>query len=198
MILNGYEEIKLEYSYFGLKMQQNRYAPIYIDRMLEIVKPNLIIEFGTRTGGLAVLLGLWASANNSKVITYDLEAESLLYRKLLKILDVEIVNSDIYSLSTIQSLKELIHSSNRTIILCDAGKIKEFNIYSDFIKSGDVIMAHDYAIDDKDFKLLRSSKIWHCNEIMQKDIEEACIKNNLSRVNSEAARATGWGIFIKK
>ena len=68
--LDAYSSLELDYLYYGLRMQQNRYAPIYIDYLLQEIKPNLIIEFGTRTGGLAVLLGLWANSNKSKFFTY--------------------------------------------------------------------------------------------------------------------------------
>ena len=40
----------------------------------------------------------------------------------------------------------MILNGGKTLVLCDGGnKINEFNFYSDFIKNGDIIMAHDYS-----------------------------------------------------
>ena len=63
------ETEKIEYEYFGLKMQQNNHALSVLAYLLNKIKPPQIIEFGPRTGGLSLLLQLYSIHNNGKFIT---------------------------------------------------------------------------------------------------------------------------------
>ena len=51
---NPIEESRLNYEYFGLSMQQNRYAIPALGILLEYSQPARIIEFGTYHGGLCI------------------------------------------------------------------------------------------------------------------------------------------------
>jgi len=199
-ILQPFEQIQLEYEIFGVKMQQNNYALQLIDNLLKNLNPKLIIEFGARTGGLSVFLSLYSKLKNCEFITFEHAEISnpLIYENIINQFNGKIYYEDIFSENIINLLKEKIINSERSILFCDAVKIKEFNLYSDFMKSGDIILAHDYAHDDEDFEKIFNEQIWFCNEIQYKDIEESCKKNNLDYLNFELFRTSAWGVFIKK
>jgi cephalosporin hydroxylase len=61
------EDVQMDYAYFGLSMQQNRYALPAISILLEYGKPSQIMEFGTRFGGLSVFLGMYAKTEHIDV-----------------------------------------------------------------------------------------------------------------------------------
>jgi predicted O-methyltransferase YrrM len=199
-ILKPFEDIKLEYEIFGVKIQQNNYALQLIDYLLKNLNPKLIIEFGARTGGLSVFLSLYSKLKNCEFLTFEYAKENtpLLYENIIKGFDGKIHYEDIFSKNVIDLLKEKIASSERSILFCDALKIQEFNLYSDFMKSGDIILAHDYAHDEEDFQNMMNERIWFCNEIKYKDIEESCKRNNLYYLDFELFRTSAWGVFIKK
>ena len=187
-----------EHPVHGLLMQQNRYAPMILDCLIMSHRPETIIEIGTRTGGLSVLMGMWAHLNNAELITIDTSEEQLEYKPLMDFLGVNFIEADIFNKKTIKMLKKRIKEPKKCMILCDADKAREFDIYSDFMKVNDVILAHDYAHDESDFENIRQQGIWSHDELEYKDIKEACERNNLRYIDHNLFRLAAWGAFIKK
>ena len=87
-------------------------------------------------------------------------------------LDIRIENIFLENYQDIpQSYKDFIQNDGITIVLCDGGdKIREFNLLSKFIKSGDFILGHDYAVDRKTFDDLIDRKVWNWYELSESDI----------------------------
>lgn len=190
---------RLEYETFGFKIQQNNYALLIIDKIFELTEPQFIIEFGTRTGGLSIFLKLYAINKNIKFITYDSEkSDSVpLYKDLFKLLDIDFRCEDITSPKTINEVKELIKISGRTILFCDAQKTLEFNIYSDFLKNGDLAMCHDYFHDENHFKAAKNMSVWNTMECKYSDLKESIDRNNMSYFLYDYTFLSAWGAFIK-
>lgn len=198
MKLPGITNIALDYEIFGVKIQQNNYALSLINFLFQIKDPSLIIEFGARTGGLSIFLSLYGFNKNIEFLTFECEENSLMYAKIIKSFGGHIFYKNIFSEEVISLVKDKMQKSTRTIIFCDAVKIKEFNLYSDFMKSGDIILAHDYAHDAEDFENIRKENIWHHQEICFSDIQEACERNGLEYFDRDLFRSSAWGVFIKK
>ena len=197
-ILPGFLNQQIEYSFFGLKLQQNNFSFSLINFLLEEENPELVVEFGSRTGGLSTLLAMYCYFKNSKFITFEFAPESnpLLYEKEVRFFNGSIVYEDFSKQESLNLIKE--ESLNKkTIYFCDATKVNEFNYFSDIMKKNDIIMAHDYAHDEGEFEVLKNNRIWFCNEIKYKDIKEACQKNNLEYINHSLYKASAWGIFKK-
>lgn len=197
-ILSGFQTQQIEYSFFGLKLQQNNFSFSLINFLLEEENPELIVEFGSRTGGLSTLLAMYCYFKNKKFITFEFAPESnpLLYEREVKFFNGDIVYEDFSKQENLNLIKE--ESANKkTIYFCDATKINEFNYFSALMKKNDIIMAHDYAHDDEEFEVLRNNKIWFCNEIKYEDIKEVCQKNNLEYINHSLYKTSAWGIFRK-
>jgi cephalosporin hydroxylase len=191
------DEAKMDYSYFGCSMQQNRYALPALSTLLKYAEPSRIIEFGTRFGGLAVFLGMYSKNHHIPFHTFDIENQ-VKYRDYFTFLGIHFHERDIFSPDTRRFISGLINQNGRTILLCDAIKVKEFNYYADYLKVNDIILAHDYAQDKKDFDAIRQQRIWWCCEITYKDIEETCRRNNLMPVFASLFRTAAWCCFIKK
>ena len=98
-----------------------------------------------------------------------------------------------------QYVIDLIQSEGTTVILCDGGwKVGEFNILSDYMKSGDYILAHDYAFDGNLFINSINQKIWNWHEISEADIIKACERNNLEDYQRDTFQSVAWVSKIKK
>jgi hypothetical protein len=92
-----------------------------------------------------------------------------------------------------QDVIDYIKQDGITLILCDGGsKIHEFKILSDYMKIGDFIMAHDYSENSETFKESVYLKIWNWHEISDKDIQDACDKNNLITYNKSIFDQVAW------
>jgi len=191
-------DINLEYEKFGIKMQQNNYALPLINELLINTRPDLIIEFGARTGGLSVFLGMYSYYNNIEFITYEHDSASkpLKYADILNFLKVNIKYEDIFNQEVINFIEHKMENK-KTILLCDAGKTSEFNIYSNFMKRGDIILAHDYVYDDADFEEIKKQNIWWHKEVEYKDIKDAILLNNLKEIDRELFKGSAWGVFMK-
>ena len=84
-------------------------------------------------------------------------------------------------------------------MLCDGGSKKnEFRILSDYLKVGDVIMAHDYAPNEEYFQEHINNKIWNWLEIQDNDINEPSLRNNLIPYMEDDFRQVVWACKIKQ
>lgn len=108
-----------------------------------------IIELGADYGGLTAMiadLALLSTSNKAKIHTFDLNVDRFTQ---LNPKVVEFHHLDIYS--HVEFIVSLF--KGRTLLLCDGGnKKKEWELFSPALRSGDVIMAHDYFADEQAFK----------------------------------------------
>jgi hypothetical protein len=164
-------------------------------------KFNLVIEIGTDNGGLSMVLKDECDKMGAKFETYEIKEDAparLNKNKQFEKRKIDLKICNVFQESTINSIAKKIKESGRVLLLCDGGnKIKEFNTYSKFLKPEDVIMAHDYAIDESDFKKNIKDKIWNWHEIRESDISSACEENNLVDFFPKF-RSVVWVCKIKK
>ena len=92
-----------------------------------------------------------------------------------------------------QEVIDFIQSDGITIVLCDGGwKIGEFNLLSDYIKSGDFILAHDFSNSREIYENEIKNKIWNWCEITEDDIKDAVNKHNLKSYNQGLFSQAVW------
>jgi hypothetical protein len=60
------------------------------------------------------------------------------------------------------------------------------------MKEGDFIMAHDYSENSEVFERDVYMKLWNWHEISDKDIQNACNKNNLLSYDKESFDKVVW------
>lgn len=189
-------------TYNGWGAQQNPYAYEAFFNLLKENKPKRILEIGTALGGFTRFLKY--SCNeldlDCEILTYDIYGRQDYNDMINEGIDVRIENifNDDYT-SVSKFVQEFINRDGLTLVLCDGGnKILEFNILSNFLKSGDIIMAHDYASDHEKFVNEVNLKYWNWHEISEQDIKDACERNNLTPYRQEMFDNAVWVCKIKE
>jgi hypothetical protein len=165
-------------------------------------KPKRIIEIGTSMGGFINFVKEVTKelSLDTYVRSYDIN-EFPWYKDFRDNgVDIRVENVFNSDYSTVKKeLTDLVQEKGKTIILCDGGyKIGEFNILSKYLKSGDIIMAHDYAPNKEYFNKHVNGKIWNWLEIQDSDIQKAVTENNLESHNHEEFVKVAWVCKRKK
>ena len=135
-----------------------------------------------------------------EVLTYDIHDKSW-YKDLIEMgIDVRIKNVFLENYTVVENeVIDFIKSEGTTVVLCDGGdKIREFNILSNYLKSGDFILAHDYAENSEIFKEQIYLKIWNWHEIKDSDIKDASDRNELEIYNKDEFDSVVWTCRVKK
>jgi cephalosporin hydroxylase len=192
-------------SNFKLTTQQNLYMFEAFKKLLSETKPMRILEIGTAGGGTTLFLREYLDEiglNNTQIKTFEVKEHK--WFKPMRERGIDIVIENIFSKSYREIEKpELvvpyIQSEGTTIILCDGGsKINEFKILSPYLKTGDIIMAHDYVDTKENFLENYKNKIWNWREIGDEHIIETCERYNLKNYMKDTFDKAVWVCKIKE
>lgn len=146
------------FSYKGQKTLQVYGVEKAFTELFNSTSIQTIIEIGTDFGGLTNLLADLIE-KQINVHTFDINAERFISYNDKIIFH----NEDVFSVET--KIGTLIQNEGTTLLLCDGGnKKEEFKIFHKYLKSGDIIMAHDYASTIEDFNNNYKNKIWNWHE----------------------------------
>ncbi len=173
----------------GFPMCQNRLSVPAWSYLIEKTQPQLVIEIGCWSGGLSCCLAIAMENIKGFVFCCDRNefCEDLVRWKA--VLPLVFKRLDALSDEGILFISELISAHSPCVVLCDDGnKRKEFDIYSRFLKKGDVIAAHDYACGD----------LWPWQEITDADVKESCEKNRLEPYMQDVMHSAGWLVRRKR
>ncbi len=192
-------------SYNGWEAQQHHNAYEIFYNFLNKVKPKQILEIGTARGGLTQFISWAAKENNlnTHILTFDIfiYRETSWFEEMANnnvTVRIENVFSNDYT-QVKQEVIDYIQQDGVTVVLCDgAEKIKEFNLLSGYLKSGDYILAHDYAETREVFEKQIQNKLWNWNEIDQEQINDSCVKYNLEKYNETEFESVVWTCRVKK
>lgn len=184
---------------FAAQQSHNAYQ-IFYDFLSE-VKPKRILEIGTSLGGFTEFLKMCTTdlQLDTNIRSYDIHRHPWYEDIKAKDIDVRVENifSDGYT-SCKQEVIDYIQQSGTTIVLCDGGwKIGEFNLFAKYIKTGDYILAHDYAYSQEVYIQKIKNKIWNWCEITEQDISQSSNENNLMPYKQEIFDNAVWACKIK-
>lgn len=176
--VNGKTEASI--TFFNLLIAQNQnalsaYSNLFNSLSLNNEKVGRVIEIGTGNGGFSILLRIYSIIENCDFITYDIGKFGMRqeYQKLYDMLQID--SRFVNCFSNESKLIEEIKKDGITILLCDGGdKTREFNYFSQYLKQGDFILAHDYT-DNRENK----DQYWCCSDISYNKIEETLKKHNI-------------------
>jgi len=195
------------FNYKGLTIMQHIDVDKHFKKLLTQIKPKKILEIGTSSGGLTLMIrdildeiGL----TNTTIQTYDINTPQHHLEHIENGVNINvnvrsIFNHNYDNLLNADEVINYISSDGLTLVLCDGGsKINEFRLLSQFLKQGDIIMAHDYSPNEDYFNTNIKDKIWNWLEIQDKDIEGSCIKNNLKPYMSDDFKQIVWVCKIKE
>lgn len=196
------------FAYGYLHIAQNPNVENVFKEILGHLRPTKVLEIGTMHGGLTLMVRDLLDSIDCKdsiIRTYDIYEQEFL--KPLVDNRVEVIRANIFeenysnfknSMSK-REISDFIKSGKPTLVLCDGGCKKcEYRILSRLLKSGDVIMAHDYAPNLEYFNNHVKDKIWNWLEIQDSDIEESVKLCSLSPYFQELAQQAAWVCKIKE
>lgn len=183
--------------------QQNEHAYTKFYTLLSTVKPSRILEIGTALGGFTAFIDISCKelGLNTKIKSYDIHDRHWYDELRAKNVDVIIKNifSDDYFNLIDLSIIDFISEDGISLVLCDGGnKKQEFNILSQYLKSNDIIMAHDYAPDSEYFESFMNRQIWNWHEIQDSDIISSIETYNLRPYMREEMLSVAWACFQKE
>jgi len=204
-------EVKGWYIYKGTTTLQHEKIEEKLEKLFYLAKPSQVLEIGTSYGGLSLMIrdtldkvGL----QSSRFRTYDvMETNRHWLEEAIKSgedIDFRIKNvfnqpySDLLE-EHVEEIREYIQRDGITIVMCDGGsKRNEVNILSPFLKSGDVIMAHDYSPNSEYFETHINGKVWNWHEIEDAHIQDVVDKYSLEPYLQEDFQEVVWVCKKKK
>ena len=195
------KEVLGAYQYNGINTsQQVSDIKRYFHSLVKEENFDVIIELGTSLGGLTYILDDIIKENNlnHNIHTFDIGYKDYVEKQLNErgcIYHILDERDEIYKATVVNLMK----TNGKVLLLCDGGnKIEEFNRYSEYLKSGDVIMAHDYCHDRDLFENEIKDKIWNWFEISFSDIENPIKDNNLSLYSKVDFKNAVWACYQKQ
>jgi hypothetical protein len=186
-----------ESRFFGLRMQQNLRAPYALDglfRQLESegVRVRRIIELGTGSGGLSVLLALYCLDVGAEFVTYDAHARALDNAAFVR-LGIDLRVKDVRHAFVSAEIARAISSEGVTILVCDGGdKLADVNLFADHMKTGDLVLVHDYAASKEVFERDVRGQLWSWCEATDAGLRAPTERNDLRELMPELMHDAVW------
>ena len=210
------ENIRVEENYGGVKrvyygvseLCQNSNILESFPKLFDNLKKNgtpikRVVEIGSARGGLPLVLKSIVS-DPFEIISYDIVYQEIRgqYQNFINEKEINFIVADCFEEKHEKQIADFIKQEGLTLVLCDGGdKIKEFHIFSKYLKSGDIIMCHDYGENFEQYKNeIDANNIWRL-EWLSSDaerIEEACKKHELDKFMQEDFLTSVWGIRRKR
>lgn len=188
--------------YKGHMLQQHDNVFEVFSNFLLDIKPKRILEIGTGTGVFTMFIRDFLNENGMSdvdMLTFDVNDNTDIHDQLRTMDNIKVSKENLFTggndfvLARVDLIEPYIKLEGTTLVLCDGGnKIKEFNQISPLIKSGDFIMAHDYADTQENFEANINNKIWLWREIGDEHIEQAVTEYNLTPYNKSNFDSVVW------
>lgn len=171
--------------FLGFIACQNRMAVPAWSYAMEILRPKTVIELGTYDGGFSVPLAIACKNFGAHFVTYDRNAYNLNLKWWFESLKIDFrLRPDILSPECLAEIGGLINGPGVSMVLCDGGdKKREFHVMARFLRSGDVIGAHDF---------MDVGTYWRSCEITSEDVLGICSELNLMPWNQEIFERAAW------
>ena len=177
--------------YKGIFTQQNKNFYPAFEKLFAEENIVRVIEIGTATGGFIRAV---RDLTNAEIITYD-----VIETKHKATLEENNISVNVQSVfEDYDTVEDYISRKGQTLVLCDGGnKIKEFEVFSRILKSGDIIMAHDYSRDENLYQAYIKNHVWRWCEIQYKDIALPVADNNLEPYMTDEFQEAVWTCWKK-
>lgn len=177
--------------YKGIFAQQNKNFYSAFEKLFAQENIVRVLEIGTATGGFIRAV---RDLTDAKIITYDVVETK--HKAILEDNNISVNSKSVFE--NYSAVEDYISEKGQVLVLCDGeNKIKEFNVFSKLLKTGDIIMAHDYSYDEPLYRAYIRENVWNWCEIQYKDIALAVETNNLKPVLTEDFQEAVWTCWKK-
>lgn len=183
---------------FGLQMQQSQYILRDFEELFPYIQQKgikRIIELGTGIAGYTVLWGIFAYLKNKDMVTYDIQ-DCIVDPKILTLLEYLSVRRFIGDVSTDCREKVIQEISDCPVLLIcdlDISTKKGFTLFAEYLKSGDIVIIHNYYDVKIDLEAYDHFCSWPFIEVVWEDIEEIITKYGLRKIPcSQQLEVSGW------
>ena len=177
--------------YKGIMSQQNKNFYPAFEKLFAQENIVRVLEIGTATGGFIRAV---RDLTDAEIITYDIletKHKATLEENNITV-NVKSVFDDFYT------VEEYISGKGQVLVLCDGGdKRYEFHVFSKMLKTGDIIMAHDYSYDEAMYRAYIKNHVWRWCQLQYKDIAFAVETQNLEPVLTEEFQEAVWTCWKK-
>jgi len=196
-LINNNGLVMYRHNKFGkLACMQNDYVFDVFDSFFNDIKPLNVLEIGTALGGFTCFLRhlLDTYSPSGRLLSYDI-ADRPWFNDLRKYnIDIRVENIFFENYTSVLSeVVDFIQSPGVSVVLCDgAYKAHEFNLFAEFIKPGDFILAHDYSKTLDFFEEQVKGKYWNWCEIQESDIEDSVSRYNLINYDEDNFYKSVW------
>lgn len=176
-------------NYKGFPMKQADNAVDVFTEFFKIEKFDRVIELGTGSGGFTLFLG---EHYGKKLYTFDIRDKLIKVEGIKKQLKKLGVSINVVNIFETNDVKKLIIKKGRVLLLCDNGhKPREVELFSPILKSGDVIMVHDYF---RTIRAYHEQNDWRCCAFIDKYIKDP----RLLPFHQDLLEKAYWMCRIKK
>ena len=156
---------------------------------------DTVVEIGSYNGGLSSYI-FDNLKKDASFASFDIDPSiNESNRK-----DIDFRIKDCFSKEGQREIIELIQQPGKTLLICDGGdKNKEFNTFSKYLKTDDIIILHDYKSDETPFEEVAEFWQWpYGYESEWGAIKDNVTENNLEKYEYQRFNYFMWGSFIKK
>ena len=159
------------FEYRGVSTHQNEHVGSVFRALFRTFKPVRVLEIGTAAGGLTLLLrDLLDEAGCKTAQLWTVDPVDM-NRPHLIIDGINMIHADGFQDGLLPLLQHYVAEPGPTLMICDGGdKKREFRTFAPHIKSGDIIMAHDYAPTEEYFRGVMFNQHWNWLEITEMDV----------------------------
>jgi hypothetical protein len=158
-----------------------------------------IVEIGSYNGGLSSYI-FDNRKENALFVSYDIDPTINMVTNNQGRTDIDFRIGDCFEESVFNEIAELISKEGKTLLICDGGnKTREFNDFAQYLKKGDIVILHDYADDEVEFKEYTDYWQWpYWIETHFNDIKHTVEEQDLEKFEYSKFNFFLWGSFIKK
>jgi hypothetical protein len=187
---------------FGLPMMQNKHAVLAFSTLLDQLhaagtRVARIIELGSGMGGLSVLLHAFTVWHGGDFITYDQHAAEPRNTAFAR-LGIDFRHKNFTHEFAEAEIAREIQKPGLSIVLCDgADKRADVSRFAEYLKEGDLIGAHDYAVDSATFAGVMQGQYWNWCEVTDADLAPVTARWGLAPVLADEFGRAAWTLRRK-
>ena len=184
-----YKDIRLEQRVEVIDVLESLYLELKKTNEL----PKTIIEIGMNHGGFSLILNDSKISEQADIYCFDIVDRG--FDQNLKNTKIKWYINDIFKIESF--VKDLINRDGKTILFCDGGnKVKEFNTFAKYLKSGDLILTHDYYKSEEEYEKYKNTR-WSWLESKESDLTSTAKIYNLQPFMQDQFEKCVWSCKIK-